>query len=105
VVSFPPVVDRITSIVKLQPNITFDVYIATRSFYVACLNNYMFRPQYWPSSGCLFSYNKANYTIYNVPILVDEISFTAVEFTFKIITVLKKKGTVIPLQARCGPEG
>ena len=80
---------RITSIVKLQWDTTFDVYIVMGCFYVACLNNYTFRPPYWPSKGCTLSYYKTNYTIYNVLIFVDEIWFPAVEFTFKIITVVK----------------
>jgi len=66
----------------------------------------MFRPPYRPSPGCTLSYYKANCTIHNVLIFVDEISFTSEKFAFKIITaVKKKKSKVFPLQARCGPEG
>ena len=45
----------------------------------------MFRPLYRPSSGCTFSYFKANYTIYNV--FVNEISCTSIKSAFKITTV------------------
>jgi len=55
-----------------------------------CLNNYMFWPLYRPSSGCTLSCYKANYTIYNVFVFVDEISCTSIKFTFKIITVVVK---------------
>jgi len=47
----------------------------------------MFRPLYWPSLVCTLSYYKSNYTIYNVFVFVDEISFTSIKFAFKIITV------------------
>jgi len=76
---------KITSISKMRSN-TIYIYIAKRCFYIACLNNYMFRPLYRPSSGCKLSYYKANYTIYNVLIFVDEISFTSKKY-FKIIAV------------------
>jgi len=49
----------------MQSNATY-YDIAKRCFYIACLNNYMFRPLYQPSSGCTLSYYKPNYTIYNV---------------------------------------
>ena len=56
-------------------------------FYIACLNNDMFRPLCPPSSGCALSYYKANYTIYTV-FFVDEISYTPIKFAFKITTVV-----------------
>ena len=40
----------------MQSNKTFSVYVAKRCFYIACLNNYMFRRLYRPSSGCTLSY-------------------------------------------------
>jgi hypothetical protein len=70
----------------MQLDTTFNIYIANRCFCIACLNNYMFRPLYRPSSGCTLPYYKANYTIY-VFVFVDEISFTSIKFVFKIITV------------------
>jgi hypothetical protein len=77
------VLGRITGIGKMQSDTTFNSYIAKR-FYIACLNNYMFRPLYRPSSGCTFSYFKANYTINNVFVFVNEISCTFIKLTFKI---------------------
>ena len=59
-------VDGITSIVTLQSDTIYSIYIAKRCFYIVWLNNYMFRPLYRPSSGCKFSYYQANYTIYNI---------------------------------------
>jgi len=50
-------------------------------FYVARLNNNMFRPLYQPSSGCTVSYFKVNYTIYNV--FVNKISCTSIKSAFK----------------------
>ena len=47
----------------------------------------MFRPLYRPSSGCTLSYYKANYTIYNVFVFVNEIWCTCIKFAFKIITL------------------
>jgi hypothetical protein len=47
----------------------------------------MFRPLYRPPSGCILSYCKANCTIYNVFVFVDEVSCTSIKFAFKIITV------------------
>ena len=73
-----------TSIGKMQPNTTFNIYIAKRLFYIACLNNYMFQPPYRPSSGCKFSYFKANYTIYNVFVFVNKRSCTFIKLVFKI---------------------
>jgi hypothetical protein len=67
----------ITNISKMQSNTTFNIYIAKRCFYIACLLNYMFRPLYRPSSGCTLSYYKANYTIYSVFVFVHEISFAS----------------------------
>jgi len=63
------------------------IYVATRCFCIACLNNYMFRPLYRPSSGCTLSYYKANYTICTAFVFVDEFSCTTIKFAFKIITV------------------
>jgi len=70
-----------------QPK-TFNIYIAKRCFCIACLNKYMFRSLYRPSSGCTRSYCKADYAIYNVFAFVDEISFTSIKSAFKIITVV-----------------
>jgi hypothetical protein len=50
----------------------------------------MFRPLYRPSSGCTFSYFKANCTINNVfcfLFFVNEILCTSTKFVFKIATV------------------
>jgi hypothetical protein len=58
----------------MQSNATINICIAVRCFYIASLYNDMFRPLYWPSSGCTLSYFKANYTIYSV--FVSEISCT-----------------------------
>jgi len=66
-----------TSIGKMQSKTTFNICIAGRFFYIACLNNDMFRPLYRPSSGCALSYYKANYTTYNVFGFVNEISCTS----------------------------
>jgi hypothetical protein len=63
-VKHPRCVDGITSIGKMQSNTTFNTCIANGCLYIACLNSDMFRPLYWPSSGCTLSYYKANYTIY-----------------------------------------
>ena len=41
-------VDRITSMGKMQSNTTCNICIAKRFFYIACLNNDMFQPLYWP---------------------------------------------------------
>jgi len=65
-VRHPRCADRVPSISKLQSNRTFNISIAKRCFYIACLNNYTFRPLSRPSSGCTLSYYKANYTMYNV---------------------------------------
>ena len=59
----PRYIDRITSVSKMQSNITY-IYIADRCCYIACLNNYMFQPLYQPSSGWPLSYYKVNYKIY-----------------------------------------
>jgi len=56
---------------KMQSNTTFNICIAKRFSYIACLNNDMFRPLYRPSSRCTLSYYKANYTIYNVFVFVN----------------------------------
>jgi hypothetical protein len=55
-------------------------------FYVTTLNNDMFRPLYRPSSGCTFSYFKANYKIYNDFYFFQKISCTSVTSAFKITT-------------------
>jgi hypothetical protein len=70
----------------MQSDTTFNIFIARRLFYIACLND-MFRPLYRPSSGCTFSYFKANYKIYNVFVFVNQILCTSTKFAFKIITV------------------
>jgi len=80
-------VDRITSTSKMQSDTTFNIYIPKSCFYTVCLNNYMFRPIYRPSSGSTLSYYKANSTIHNVFVFVIEISCTSIKFAFKIITV------------------
>ena len=74
----------IRSIGKLQSDTTYNICIAERFFYIACLNNNMIQPVYRPSSGCTLSY-KASYTIYNVFVFVNEISCTSIKFAFKII--------------------
>jgi len=61
--------------------------MAKRCLYTACLNNYMFWLLYRPSSVCALSYYKSNYTIHNVFVFVDEISFVSIKLAFKIITV------------------
>jgi len=67
----------------MQSDITFNICIAKRFFYIACLNNYMYRP----SSGCTLSYYKANCTTYDVFVFGKEILCTSIKFAFKIITV------------------
>jgi hypothetical protein len=69
----------------MQSNTAINICIAKRRFYIASLNNDMFRPLYWPSSGCEFSYFKANYTIYNI--FVNQISCKSIKSLFKITTV------------------
>ena len=59
----PRCVHSITSIGKMQSNTTFNICIAKRFIYIACLNSDVFRPRYPSSSGCTLSYYKANYTI------------------------------------------
>jgi len=76
----------ITSTGKMQSNTTFNICVAKRFFYIACLNN-MFRPLYRPSSNCTLFYYKENYTIYNVFVFGKEISCTSIKFAFQIITV------------------
>ena len=56
-------------------------------FYIASLNNDMFRPLYRPPSGCTFSYFKANHKIYNFFIFVNEISCTSIKSVFNITTL------------------
>jgi len=62
----PRCFERITSISKLLANTTFHIYTAKSCFYTVCLNNHMFRPLYWPSSGSTLSYYKGNYVIDNI---------------------------------------
>ena len=64
--------------VSINANTTINICIAKRRFYIASLYNDMFRPLYWPSSGCTFSYFKANYTIYNVLCFCQQISCTSI---------------------------
>jgi len=73
-VRHPRCVDRIISIGKMQSNTTFNICITKRFFYIACLHNYMFRPLYRPSSGFTISYYKANYTVYNAFVFVNEVT-------------------------------
>ena len=87
-VRHPHCVDRITSIDKMQSNTTINICIAKRCFYIASLNDDMFWPLYRPSSGCTFSYFKANYTIYIfLFVFVNEILCTSIKLVFKITTV------------------
>lgn len=44
-----------------RSTVKHDLYLL-RVFYKS-VNNYMFRPLYWPSSGCTLNCNKANHTI------------------------------------------
>jgi len=53
----------LTSIDKMQSNANINTCIAKRCFYIASLNNDMFRPLYRPSSRCTFTYFKENCTI------------------------------------------
>ena len=85
-VRHPSCVYRITSIGKMQSNTTFNICIAKRFFYVGCFND-MFWPPYRPSSACTLSYHKANNTVYNVSVFVNNILFTSLKFAFKLITV------------------
>ena len=90
-------VGTITSMDKIQSNTTYNICSAKSFFYIACLNNDMFRPLYRPSSGCTLSYYKANYTTYIVFVFVNKISCTSVKFAFKIITLaveLKSYSTI-----------
>jgi len=51
----------------MQSNTTINICIANSCFYIASLNNDMFRPLYRPSSGCTFSYflkQTIQYTIF-----------------------------------------
>jgi hypothetical protein len=76
----------LTSIDKCSQTQLLIFCIATRCFYIASLYNDMFRPLYWPSSGCTISYFKVNYTIDNV--FVNEISCTAMKSAFKLVTIV-----------------
>jgi hypothetical protein len=73
----------VTSIGKMQSNTAFNICIAKRFFYIACLNNDMFWPLYRPSSGCTIYYYRANYTIYSVFVFVNKISCMSIEFALK----------------------
>ena len=79
---------NVPSIVKLQSNTTFNICIAKRCLYIACLNNYMFRPLYRPLSGCTFSYYKANYTVHHTtpppPKITTSNFFTVFTFYIRI---------------------
>jgi len=59
----------------MQSDTNINICIAKSCFYTPSPNNDMFRPLYRPSSGCTFSFFKANYTIYIVH--VNEISCTS----------------------------
>ena len=56
------------------------MFILLRGFYIASLNNYMFRPLYRPSSGLTLSYYNGHYKIYNVFVFVNEISCASIKF-------------------------
>jgi len=77
----------------MKSNTTIKICIAKRCFYIISLYNDMFRPLYWLSSGCTFSYFKVNYTIYNV--FVNEISCTSIKSAFKIITAGAKINVIL----------
>jgi hypothetical protein len=62
---YPTYYHQTTSIMKMKSNTNINICIAKRCFYIATLNNDMFRLLYRPSSGCTFVYFKANYKIYN----------------------------------------
>jgi hypothetical protein len=64
-------------------------------FYIAFLNNYMFRPLYRPSSDYVLSYYKANYTVYNVSVSVNEISYISKEFAFKMFTIAVEQHVIV----------
>ena len=53
----------------MQSHTAFNVYVAKRCFYVACLNSCMFRSLFRPSSGCTLSIYKAN-LLYNKKVLL-----------------------------------
>jgi hypothetical protein len=78
---------NITSIDTMYSNTTINICIAKRCFYIAGLNNDMFRPLYQPSSGCTFSYFKANCKHTVVFVFLSDISCTSVKSVFKINTV------------------
>ena len=100
--------NRFKSILKLQSNRAFNIYISKRCFYIVCLNNYKFRPLYRPSSGSTLPYYKANYTVYNVLRLltrshfhftnVNEISSTNIVYC--IVCLIIRKCTVQPDDGR-----
>jgi hypothetical protein len=66
--------DSTTSIDKMQPNTTFNIYITKRYFYIACLSDYMLGSLYRISWVRTPSYYKANCTIYSVFVFVNKIS-------------------------------
>jgi len=70
-----------TSIGKMQSNATFNMCIAKRFFYIACLNNDMFRPLYRPY-----------YIILNTKFIdVHEISLTKTKKQCILYTLLYNK--------------
>ena len=60
----------------------------------------MFRPLYRPASGVNFL-NKANYTIYNVSVSVNEISFKSINFYRSIKRDLADKTKNIAYRIVC----
>jgi hypothetical protein len=70
----------------MQPNTTINICIVKSCFYIASLNNDMFRPLNRPSSGCtyilLFLKQTIQYTMFFV--FVNEILCTSIQFVFKI---------------------
>jgi len=63
------------------------MFVLLCGFYIACLNSYMFRLLYRPSSGWTLSYYKAHCKICNGFVFVHQISCTSVKFPFKMITL------------------
>jgi hypothetical protein len=85
-VRHPRFVDIITSIDKCsQKQLLIFVLLRGVSTYLVLD---MFRPLYRPSSGCTFSYFKANYTIYSVFCFCPQMSYTSIKSAFKIIIVV-----------------
>ena len=69
---------------------TFSIYIAKRCFYIACHNNYMFRPVYRPSSGCTLSCYTANNTIFTF--LLFDVDLVHI---YKILCMLNNYNAII----------